>query len=278
MESYLTSAEIGTCTRYSNRNQWGKEQVYPVLHYFVWVRVSPVVTSRPPFNQMDVTLQPGLSQKIQNYTGSTKTLQVVERSPPWRHRGATFIDTPFYQGTFRAEVFLETPPTPDRPDDLVDYDEAGRLVDRSKSAVRWWVRNNQLQSWLEEEGNPQSKRMVSKAALLAMVVQSGKSAHPGGPGRGAMVVSPPPQDPGIIIELRSDLRVKTAELEGARSEVAALRVALEAERARVSAVEERAELERLRSAEWKDRAEALSAELNAVRAAAGLPWWRRLLA
>lgn len=161
----------------------------------------------------------------------------------------------------------------ERPDDLVDYDEAGRLVDRSKSAVRWWVRNGQLLSWLEEEGNPQSRRMVSKSALLSMVVQTGKAAHPGGPGRSTSPSPPPVSDES----LRADLRVKTAELEGARAEIAALRMALDAERARVSSVEERAELERLRSAEWKDRAEGLTAEVTALRAMTGLPWWRRLL-
>lgn len=168
-----------------------------------------------------------------------------------------------------------------RPEDLMDYEEAGKMVDRSKNAVRWWVRNGHLQSWLEEEGNPNSKRMVSRSEVMTLMVTAGKLPNPGGPGRG--IAAPAPSvaaDTGILM----DLRVKTAELEGARAENAALKIAmdglksaLEAEKSRASAMGERAEVERLRAAEWKDRADGLSAELQALRMMSGLPWWRKLL-
>lgn len=177
------------------------------------------------------------------------------------------------------QVSLPGTEAKERPDDLIDYEEAGKLVDRSKNAVRWWVRNGHLQSWLEEEGNANSKRLVSRAEVMAMMVTSGKLANPGGPGRGTSAPTPS-TDSGASVELR----VKSAELDGSRAEVAALRIAmeglraaLEAEQARASAMGERAEVERLRAAEWKDRAEALNAEVMALRAAGGLPWWRKLL-
>lgn len=167
----------------------------------------------------------------------------------------------------------------ERPDDLIDYEEAGKMVDRSKNAVRWWVRNGQLQSWLEEEGNANSKRMVSRSDVMTLMVTTNKLANPGGPGRGTPT-PPASGDAGLSVELR----VKTAELEGSRAEVAALKIAmeglraaLEAEQARASTMGEHAQLERLRAAEWKDRAEALNAEVTALRAATGAPWWRRLL-
>lgn len=181
----------------------------------------------------------------------------------------------------------------DGPDDMISLDEAAKLVDRSRHTIRWWARIGQLRSVLVGSGN-QQKRLVSRAGLLALVVQAGKAAHPGGPGRGedpgeVRPGSPPdpslpPQAPDLRLDLatsRGEAAALRAEVAGLRGELAALRVALDESRARIAAVEhageERAAVERLRAAEWKDRAEALTAEVVALRGAAGLPWWRRLL-
>jgi hypothetical protein len=180
-------------------------------------------------------------------------------------------------------------PGDDRPGDLLDYNQAATEFDRSRNTVRWWVRSGQLRSWMEGEGNHQ-RRLVSRAEVQALVVQAGKLAAPGGPGRGAIpdLVPSVPTAPTAASEPDVALRLEAAalrgevaglrgELTGARGELSALRLALEAERSRVAAVAERAEVERLRAAEWQDRAEALTAEVAALRAATGAPWWRRLL-
>lgn len=187
------------------------------------------------------------------------------------------------------QVQLPGTPAEDRPGDLLDYNEAAKQFDRSRNTIRWWVRSGQLRSWLDGEGNHQ-KRLVSRADLQSLVVQSGKMAAPGGPGRGTPeeATSAPPvgavpaSDPDMALRLEVErLKGEAAglrgELSGARGELAAVRMALETERARVAAVQERAEVERLRAAEWQDRAEALTAEVGALRGAVGLPWWRRLL-
>jgi hypothetical protein len=188
-----------------------------------------------------------------------------------------------------AEAMVEKAPGEDRPGDLLDYNQAATEFDRSRNTIRWWVRSGQLRSWLEGEGNHQ-RRLVSRADVQALVVQAGKLAVPGGPGRGAIpdpVPSVPTEVP-VASEPDMALRLEVAtlkgevaglrgELSGARGELAAVRLALDAERSRVAAVAERAEVERLRAAEWQDRAEALAAEVAALRSAAGLPWWRRLL-
>jgi len=179
-------------------------------------------------------------------------------------------------------------PGEDRPGDLLDYNQAATEFDRSRNTIRWWVRSGQLRSWLEGEGNHQ-RRLVSRADVQSLVVQAGKLAVPGGPGRGAIpdpapsVPTAPPvneTDMALRLEvatLRGEVTGLRGELSGARGELAAVRLALDAERSRVAAVAERAEVERLRAAEWQDRAEAMAAEVAALRTASGLPWWRRLL-
>ena len=161
----------------------------------------------------------------------------------------------------------------ERPDDLVDYDEAARLVDRGRSTIRGWVREGQLQSWPSEEGKPNAKRLISRAQLQ-LLASSSKTAHPGGPGRGEFLAN--------LTE--TELRVQVERVEG-------LRTALEAERARSAALEalaresgeraraeaERAHVERMRATEWQDRATALEAEVVALRQMAGQSWWQRLI-
>ena len=161
-------------------------------------------------------------------------------------------------------------PEETRPDDLVDYVEAAQLVDRSRNTVRWWVRDGHLRSWLEVEGKSNSRRMVSRQELQALVVQQGKLADP--PRRPPLSEPTPGPSPAEV-----ELRVKVAESEG-------LKLALEAERSRSAALEmaaraaeERAEVERMRAAEWKDRSEALTAELTELRVRSGLSWWQKLL-
>lgn len=152
----------------------------------------------------------------------------------------------------------------DRPDDLLDYDEAARVVDRSRDTIRAWVRSKELQSWPVDEQKQNSRRLVSKTELMQLVVSARKPVTPGGPGRAPEAS-------------RAELEVERLKVAGLEAVVQALRGQVAALEGQLSAEHERAEVERLRSSEWKDRAVALEAELQALRAAAGAPWWRRLL-
>ena len=153
----------------------------------------------------------------------------------------------------------------DRPEDLLDYDEAARVVDRSRDTIRAWVRSKELQSWPADEQKQNAKRLVSKAELLNLVVSARKVAVPGGPGRAPEVS-------------KAELEAERLKVAGMEALVAALRGQITALEGQLSAERERGEVERLRATEWKDRATALEAELQGLRAASGAPWWRRLLA
>ena len=69
----------------------------------------------------------------------------------------------------------------ERPEDLLDYDEAAKVVDRSRDTIRAWVRSKELKSWPADEQKSNAKRMVSKAELMNLVVQARKVQAPGGP-------------------------------------------------------------------------------------------------
>ena len=167
----------------------------------------------------------------------------------------------------------------DRPSDLLDYNQAATEFDRSRNTIRWWVRSGQLRSWLEGEGNHQ-RRLVSRAEVQALVVQAGKLAVPGGPGRGAIPEPAPAVPtaapaPDLLVEvatLRGEVAGLRGELSGARGELAAVRLALEAERFRVASVEERAEVERLRAAELAQDLQAFKSKNVPVK----MSWWTRL--
>ncbi len=224
----------------------------------------------------------------------------------------------------------------ERPLDLVDYDEAALMVDRHRNRIRAWVREGQLRSWSAEPDRPNAKRLVSRSELMRLVVVTGKSAHPGGPGRGdpaepstpaehhpsgpavplpiseppaepvapLQAVSPqvsppqvvppqvsPPQavlpqvsPPQAVVRAAESVALAHVRLDAERAKVGMLEALVQAERQRAEALEralqaerERAEAERLRGADWRDRATALQAEVEALRAERGLPWWRKLL-
>ena len=64
-----------------------------------------------------------------------------------------------------------TPPvdTPaDTPLDLVDVREAARLVDRSPSTVRAWVRAGELDGYREDPRRRNSRLLVSRRELLVL--------------------------------------------------------------------------------------------------------------
>jgi hypothetical protein len=173
----------------------------------------------------------------------------------------------------------------DRPTDLVDVQEAGRLVDRSVSTIRAWVRKGELEGHRQDPKRRNSRLLVSRRSLLALAGLTKEAAppRPGGalldpslPDPGEPAAPPPPAAAELL----------TVELEGARALVEALR-------GQVASLEEQGRHERERAQEWKDRATAAEAQQAALweqlreretelegerREERGkVPIWRRLL-
>jgi len=178
--------------------------------------------------------------------------------------------------------------------------EAARLVDRSVSTVRAWLRSGKLAKHREEPGNASSRAMVSRAELMtyaAVQLDPAPARPPGGP-RPDAPASEAPAPAGAV-----DLLVELARL---RAELDGTRAVLEATRAHVATLEATAARERASAAELvasatadaralaeaeAERARELRADLEHARAelagaraeaatlrtAAGLPWWRKLI-
>lgn len=175
-----------------------------------------------------------------------------------------------------------------RPDDLVPVREAARVVGRGYSTVRAWIAGGELVGWKGEGTHPDNApTLVSKGEILALAARS-KSTHPGRPatsstsaaGELATVDLPAP----VVAELRAALALAEREREAARVEVAIVRAELAGKVAELTSTREtlaevRARVVDLSATVEAERARARGAEADrdALRAAAGLPWWRRLL-
>jgi hypothetical protein len=196
-----------------------------------------------------------------------------------------------------------------RPADLVPLADAAAAVGRAPKTLRTWASAGRVGRWREVEGEPGSRVLVS----LGEVMLAAAALAEAGPASGPVVAPPPPagpaapSSPAVAPVAAAGAPVAggaaEAELVALRGEVGALRAALAATRevaeARAEAARRVGEAldlalvaERARSAELVatvadlrerlDRAEAAAtgarAELGAALAAAGRPWWRRLLA
>ena len=190
--------------------------------------------------------------------------------------------------------------SPQRPADLVPLADAAAAVGRAPKTVRSWASAGRVGRWREVEGEPGSRVLVSLGEVMLAAAALAEAGPISGPvvsapaGPAAPVEAPAPAAPAGAPD---------AELAALRAEAAALRAALAATRevaeARADAARRVGEAldlalvaERARSAELVatvadlrerlDRAEAAAtgarAELGAALAAAGRPWWRRLLA
>lgn len=159
-----------------------------------------------------------------------------------------------------------------RPDDLIPLREATVLADRSLSSLRNWVRGGELSEYREDETNPGSRVMVSRAELMVLLATA-KSAHPGGP-RGEA-----PTEPAAAPTEKMSLlaAVAAAERDGLRALVDAQKVTISALEARCSDLDSRAHAERLRANEYRDRISVLDAELQQLRSWLNLPLYRRLI-
>jgi hypothetical protein len=170
------------------------------------------------------------------------------------------------------------------PADLLPVRDAARLVDRGVSTLRGWVREGALVGYREDPSHPENSRLlVSRAAVLALVVEAGKASAPGRRPPVAEVPDPSPaadldRQRGALAELRADLRAALAERDGARAVLDATGRTVEVLEARCRDLAGLAEAERRRADDLADRLAAAEAELDALRELQGLPWWRRLLA
>ena len=161
--------------------------------------------------------------------------------------------------------------------------DAARLVDRSLTTLRTWIRSGKLSVYRGEGTHPDNApALVSRTEILALVVVEGKAANPGRPPAGPVPVELAPVE--ALAALRVELATVRAELAGARDLLAGARALAEAHlatgdalRATVAAVEARSR--DLATAVEAERARAMGAEAerDALRAERGLPWWRRLL-
>lgn len=166
-----------------------------------------------------------------------------------------------------------------RPDDLVPVREAARLVDRGYSTVRAWIADGALTPWKGEGTHPDNApTLVSRAEIFALAGAS-KSIRPGRRSTPS-TTDATPSTPAVAVEVaelraelasaRADVAVVRAELAGARAELSSTRETLAEVRGRVVDLSATVEAERA-------RARGAEAERDALRNAAGLPWWRRLL-
>lgn len=195
---------------------------------------------------------------------------------PGGRTASTFARAPLaYRDCFGPPGYAP-PMTDDRPPDLVSVREAARLVDRSPATIRAWVRAGDLRVW-RGEGTHEANRpaLVSRAELLHL---AGVTKAPNPPRPGGAARPEPPADGGELDALRAQLDALRVQLDAARAVADARGETADALRSTVGALEARArdlaaDLERERA-----RADAAERERDALRAAQGLPWWRRLLA
>jgi transposase len=149
-----------------------------------------------------------------------------------------------------------------RGNDLISIAEAGKMVDRSASTVRKWIKEGSITTEKSKNSKGGSTTLVSREELLAYAAIAGKSAKPGRKKKQS-----PREMPAVL----------QAELEGQKALVMALKAQLQLQDSQLRLLEDSRRVERERVDEWKDRWVAADAELRALRTQLGVPWWKRLL-
>ena len=173
-------------------------------------------------------------------------------------------------------------------DELLTVKAAGKLVGKSASTVRRWVRGGKLDrhEGVQVSGGGSPPVMVAKHQLLALAgITAGVQVSGQVSGEHVQAST----RAGVQV---SNSAVKLAELNG---ELSTVRVQLEAATARLEAMTARLErqeeshsdqLRDLRQtlhdtrqdlSDWRDRHDHRAAELRALRIETGRSWWRRLL-
>lgn len=182
-------------------------------------------------------------------------------------------------------------PMADLPEDAIKISEAAKIAERSNSTIRRWIAQGRLARHEGKDpgtGSP-APVYVSQRELMAWLVTSGQAPRTADP----PPTGTPPEAPEALQQTPADTRrgppsapAAAVEVERLKGELALAREqgrtqALEAELAGAKelqrAAEARASELRLLLAEERERVKGLEAELRALRAAQGLPWWRRLI-
>jgi hypothetical protein len=143
------------------------------------------------------------------------------------------------------------------------------MVDRSLATVRRWVAGGEIEAHYGPGTHSSNRPVLVSRAALQLLAGTSKSAAPG---RAPPVapVSPVAVDPAELLTARAERDLARVELLGVHDLVDALRLVIRGKDERLADLAGDVEAERARVA-------GLAAELEAVRGAAGLPWWRRLL-
>ena len=194
---------------------------------------------------------------------------------------------------------------------------AEKVSERSRPTLRRWIKAGELTRYEGDApahgGSPIA--LVSRAELLKLLVSKGQTPRPvddpptdqpietprrpdsGEPEQPRSPVAPDerPTDAALVeevrrlrmaaevasvraeaerIKLEAEKAVEVARLSG---ELAGVRAELAAERQRLADLQQQLAAAVLDRDDWKGRHDAARAEAEALRGAAGLPWWRRLL-
>ena len=165
------------------------------------------------------------------------------------------------------------------PEDLVTLREGCAMVDRGYSTVRGWVKSGQITAY-RKDSHPNAPIYLSRAELLAFMVTAQKP-----------IDLPPREDPPVgeeqarlIQALRAQVAEREAEVARLLAELAEVRREREAAHELAGTTRALAESRErnLRDLDGLVEAEraisaGLRAEVEALRAAGAMPWWRRLL-
>jgi hypothetical protein len=143
------------------------------------------------------------------------------------------------------------------------------MVGRGLSTLRAWCASGELTAYHGPGTHPGNRPVLVSRAELAILAATSKSPTPGR-APPSTVATPPAVEAAELATARAERDLARAELAARADVVDALRLVIRATEDRARDLATALEAERARVA-------GLAAELEAVRGAAGLPWWRRLL-
>jgi hypothetical protein len=155
------------------------------------------------------------------------------------------------------------PSSEERPTDLIPLQAAARQVDRARTTIRGWITAGTLRSW-RDGTDRNSPVLVSLAELRLLAASGGLAPEP----------PRPPPAPSVLQERQTqELAALQARLKDME------RIEAEAELLKQTVSDLRGSIQDLRLAVERERvrADSAEAEVQTLRAAQGLPWWRRLL-
>lgn len=155
------------------------------------------------------------------------------------------------------------------PSDLVPIRDATRMVGRGLSTLRGWCASGELTAHYGSGSHPNNRPVLVSRAELQILAATTKSPNPGRPAPVSATV-PVAVDRAELVAAWAERDLARAELAGSRDLVDALKLAQRATEDRARDLATALDVERA-------RVTGLTAENEALRGDAGVPWWRRLL-